>query len=64
LQPSIIEKLLQWELAGGTVRIARLSQTEAEFELCSCTGELMERFSSSDPTVLQIGTRLLGDTCP
>jgi hypothetical protein len=49
------------ELGGGTVRISRLSEPEAEIELCSCTGEPMERFWSSDPTVLQIGTGLLGD---
>jgi hypothetical protein len=52
VQPSIIETLRQWELAGGKVRIARLSQTEAVVELCTCTGELMERFSSRDQTVL------------
>jgi hypothetical protein len=49
---SIIQKPQQWELAGGKLRIARPSQTEAVVELCACTGELMERFSSRDQTVL------------
>jgi hypothetical protein len=50
---SIIQKPQQWELAGGKLRIARPSQTEAVVELCACTGELMERFSFSDQMLLE-----------
>jgi hypothetical protein len=53
MRSSISEKLQQWELAGGKVRIARRSQTEAVVELCTCTGELMERFACSDQTMLE-----------
>lgn len=60
VRSSISEKLRQWELAGGNVCIARLSQTEAVVELCTCTGELMERFSSGDQTVLDdLSSRVL-----
>ena len=53
MRSSITERLQLWETAGGTVRIARLSQAEALVELCTCTGELMERFASSDPVLLE-----------
>jgi hypothetical protein len=56
---SMGEKLAQWELAGGKVRITRLSQTEAVVELCTCTGELMERCSSTDQALVDdLRTRL------
>ncbi len=60
MRASIIETLQQWELGGGKFRIARLSQTEAVVELCTCTGEPMEWFSSSDQMVLEdLNSRVL-----
>jgi hypothetical protein len=44
-QDSVIERIRQWELAGGKVRIHCVSQTRVVVELCTCTGELMERLS-------------------
>jgi hypothetical protein len=51
-QTSVLERIQQWELAGGKVRMQRASHSRVVVELCTCTGELMERLSSSDPAVL------------
>jgi hypothetical protein len=47
-----VEKLRRWELSGGTWHVLRRSGTHAVVELCACTGEPMERLSSSDRELL------------
>jgi hypothetical protein len=50
---SALDTLRHWELSGGTWRVVRLSATDAVVDLCACTGERMERLSSSDPALLE-----------
>ena len=50
---SPVSKLQRWELSGATWRVLRRSQDSAEVELCTCTGEPMERLTSSDPGLLE-----------
>jgi hypothetical protein len=49
---SPVEKLQRWELSGATWRVIRCSAGSAEVELCTCTGEPMERLVSEDPRLL------------
>jgi fatty-acyl-CoA synthase len=49
---SPLDTLRQWELNGGTWRVVERSGTGAVVDLCTCTGEPMERLSSSDPALL------------
>jgi hypothetical protein len=52
-----VDKLGQWQQSGGTVRIVQLTDTSAVVDLCSCTGEPMERWSTVDrESILQIRT--------
>lgn len=53
LNPSLVEKLRLWVCSGGSVRVGDLSESEAVIELCACNGEIMERFSSSDRTLIE-----------
>jgi hypothetical protein len=46
------EKLENWTLSGGRWRIVSLSDERAVLDLCTCTGEPMERFESDDPAVI------------
>jgi hypothetical protein len=48
-----VEKLRRWELSGGTWRVVHRSDTHAVVDLCACTGERMERVSSSDRGLLE-----------
>jgi hypothetical protein len=49
---SPVDKLQRWELSGATWRVLRRSEDSAEVELCTCTGEPMERLTSGDPGLL------------
>jgi hypothetical protein len=44
-----IDELRDWELNGAVWRPAEVSSDRAVVDLCSCTGELMERVESEDP---------------
>jgi hypothetical protein len=46
------ETLENWTLSGGRWRIVSLSDERAVLDLCTCTGEPMERFESDDPAVI------------
>jgi hypothetical protein len=46
------ETLENWTLSGGRWRIVSLSDERAVLDLCTCTGEPMERFESDDPVVI------------
>jgi hypothetical protein len=52
MNSSLVHKLRQWADSGGSIRVAQLGQAEAVVELCTCTGELMERLSPVAPSVL------------
>lgn len=49
---SALERVLQWEAAGAHWRAGRVSDAEAEIVLLACTGEVVDGFASSDPTLL------------
>lgn len=43
------ESLEDWTLSGGSWRIVSISNEQAVVDLCTCTGEPMERLESDDP---------------
>jgi hypothetical protein len=51
-RPLTIEELDQWVLFGGTWRTVRVGEGQATVELCTCTGEAVERRETSDPSVI------------
>jgi hypothetical protein len=48
-----INALERWVLFGAQWRIVDLSGQSAVVDLCACTGELVERLESDDPTVIR-----------
>jgi hypothetical protein len=48
-----VERLRAWEDSGATWRVVRVSATDATIDLCACTGEVMERLTSSEPDLLE-----------
>ena len=44
-----IHELNDWELNGAVWRPAEIYSDHVVVDLCSCTGELMERVESVDP---------------
>jgi hypothetical protein len=47
-----VEELERWECFGAVWRVVQLSPTRAVVDMCSCTGEPMERRESADPEVV------------
>lgn len=48
-----LDRLLRWEVAGGTWHLAGRSDTTATISLCRCDGgEEVERIVSDDPGLL------------
>lgn len=50
---SIIDQIQNWVLSGGKWRLADVSGERAVVNLCTCTGELMERLETSEPAVIE-----------
>jgi hypothetical protein len=48
-----IDALDRWVLFGAQWRIADLSGERAVVDLCTCTGELVERLESDDPALIR-----------
>lgn len=48
----LLENLENWTLSGGRWQIVSLSNERAVVDLCTCTGEPMERLESDDPSVI------------
>ena len=44
-----IDELVDWERNGAVWRPAEIYPGRAVVDLCSCTGELMDRVESDDP---------------
>jgi hypothetical protein len=44
-----IRELEDWERAGAVWRAAEIFPDRAVVDLCSCSGELMDRVESGDP---------------
>lgn len=50
--PLTAAELEQWLLFGGTVRPVSLTADRAVVDLCTCTGELVERRECDEPAVI------------
>jgi hypothetical protein len=48
-----IDALERWVLFGAQWRIVNLSGESAVVDLCTCTGELVERLQSDDPALIR-----------
>jgi hypothetical protein len=48
-----LPQLEDWELHGATWRTVEVAPQRVVIELCSCTGEPMERVESEDPELIE-----------
>jgi hypothetical protein len=48
-----IEDLERWVTSGAQWRVVDISSEHAVVDMCSCTGEPMERVESDDPAVIR-----------
>jgi hypothetical protein len=47
-----VEHLEDWVLNGATWRAVELDDQHTVIDMCSCTGELMDRVQSDEPEVI------------
>ncbi len=47
-----IEELQQWELNGAVWRAVDVTDKRAVIDLCSCSGEPMDRVEGDDPELI------------
>ena len=47
-----MEQLAHWVDCGAGWRVVHLSDERAVVDLCTCTGELVERRESDDPSLI------------
>jgi hypothetical protein len=52
MSTNVIDELERWTLSGGHWRLVDISNERAVVDLCTCTGEPMERLESDDPAVI------------
>jgi hypothetical protein len=52
LRRTTVVELEDWEESGATWRAVELDQDRAVVDLCTCSGERMERVQSEDPEVI------------
>jgi hypothetical protein len=50
--PLTVEELERWTSFGAQWRAVYVSEQQAIVDLCSCTGEAMERRASADPATI------------
>ena len=48
-----LSELEDWELHGATWRALELGKQRVVLELCSCSGEPMDRVESDDPALIE-----------
>ena len=48
------ETLQQWEDSGAVWRAVHVSDAKAIVDLCTCTGEPVDRIESSDPALIRL----------
>ena len=51
-RPVTIDELESWVRSGAYWRVVDISNDRTVVDLCTCTGEPMERVESSDPAVI------------
>lgn len=49
-----VDVLERWQLSGGTWRVTSISDGAAEIDLCTCSGEPVERLRSTDPAFVEL----------
>jgi len=49
-----VEKVTRWEEFGALVRVRHLSDASAILDLCTCTGEPVERMESEDGELIAL----------
>ncbi|HJS96979.1 MAG TPA: hypothetical protein VJ741_22110 [Solirubrobacteraceae bacterium] len=47
-----IDGLERWTLSGASWRVVDISRERVVVDLCTCTGEPLERLQSDDPSVI------------
>jgi hypothetical protein len=52
MRRTTIAELEDWEQSGATWRPVELSEGHAVVDLCTCSGERMERVESDDPELI------------
>jgi hypothetical protein len=50
--PLTVEALERWALFGAQWCVVELSDDRTVVDLCTCTGELVERHQSDDPALI------------
>lgn len=58
---STVAELEDWERNGAVWRPVEVGVDRAIVDLCSCSGELMERVDSSDPGFIELVRTRIGD---
>ena len=53
-RPATVDELEDWERNGAVWRPVEIYRNRAVVDLCSCTGELMERVESEDPDFITL----------
>jgi hypothetical protein len=48
-----VDVLKDWELGGAIWRAVELTEHHAVIDLCSCTGERMDRVQSDQPELIE-----------
>jgi hypothetical protein len=51
-RPLSVDELERWALFGAQWRVVDCSDERAVVDLCTCTGELVERRETSDPALI------------
>lgn len=54
MRRSTVRELEDWELNGAEWRPVEVRADRAVVDLCSCSGELMERVESEDPEFIDL----------
>ena len=49
-----IDVLTRWEDSGAVWRAVHVSDAKAIVDLCTCTGEPVDRIESSDPALIRL----------
>jgi hypothetical protein len=63
-QASSVDALERWALFGAEWRVVSLSDERVAVELCTCTGEPVERWESGDPALISYLRQAQADRAP
>ena len=60
MDESAVDIVRRWEDHGAVWRAVRVSDERAVIDLCTCTGEPVERLESSDPELIRLARERAG----